>query len=67
MCVYVDFVGIQKKKKVAKHVWQDYRIDHTMQVQFKSGTESVTDCSLQATFEVRGHMTVNGFQHKICR
>ena len=66
--MYVEFVGFKKqeeKEQVAKCVWQDDRMDNTIQVQFKSGTEAVTYCSLQATFEVRGCMTVNGFQHKI--
>jgi hypothetical protein len=66
--MYVEFVGFKKqeeKEQVAKCVCQDDRMDNTVQVQFKSGTEAVTYCSLQATFEVRGCMTVNGFQHKI--
>ena len=60
VCMYAYFVGFrkqEKKKQVAKHVWQDDRIDNTIDVQFKSGTEAVTDCSFQATFEVRGRMT----------
>jgi hypothetical protein len=58
--MYVDFVGFkkqEKRKQVAKHVWQDDRMDNTMQVQFKSSTEAVTYSSLQATFEVRGRIT----------
>jgi hypothetical protein len=58
--MYVEFVGFmkqEKKKQVLKHVWQDDRMDNTIQVQFKSSTEAVTYCSLQATFEVRGCVT----------
>jgi hypothetical protein len=58
--MYVEFVGLkkqEKKKQVANHIWQDDRMDNTVQVQFKSGTEAVTCCSLQATFEVRDRMT----------
>jgi hypothetical protein len=59
--MYVEFVGFKKqekkKKEFAKHFWQDYRMDNTLQVQFKSSTAAVTYCSLQATFEVRGRMT----------
>jgi hypothetical protein len=45
VCVYVEFVGFKKqeiKKQVAKHVWQDDRMDNTIHVQFKRGTEAVT-------------------------
>jgi len=58
--MYVEFVGFkkqEKKKEFAKHFRQDYRMDNTIQVQFKSSTAAVTNCSLHATFEVRGRMT----------
>jgi len=39
--MYVAFVGFKKQEKmkqVAKYLWQDDRMDNTIQVQFKSST-----------------------------